>query len=251
VTRQNDPVNRIRAASAAVVLVVAGGLASGCTESGTSASDDPPLPTIGLGTDIGDVDTIPSGLVAEDPDAIDSIVMIGDSLTVASTPALEAQFTEMGFDDPVIEAVVGKRMAVSLTENPSGAEIASFITGADSAESDGQLWIVALGTNDINQYAPDELAAAVNEMLDAVPDDVPLIWVDTYYRDEPEGAAVVNAIVADRLSRRGNAVMAPWNVFASGDGMVRSDGVHPSEAGTLVFADVVGATIDEFLQRSS
>ena len=80
-------------------------------------------------------------------------------------------------------------------------------------------------------------------MLDAVPDDVPLVWVDTYYRDEPEGAAVINAIVADRLSRRGNSVMAPWNAFAAGDGIVRSDGVHPTEAGTLVFADVVGATI--------
>jgi hypothetical protein len=61
----------------------------------------------------------------------------------------------------------------------------------------------------------------------------------------------VNAIVADRLSHRGNAVMAPWSAFASGDGMLRSDGVHPSDAGTLAFADVVGATIDEFLERSS
>jgi len=33
--------------------------------------------------------------------------------------------------------------------------------------------------------------------------------------------------------------------------MLRSDGVHPSDAGTLAFADVVGATIDEFLERSS
>jgi lysophospholipase L1-like esterase len=243
-------VNRIRAASAAVVLVVAGGLASGCTDSGTSASDDPPLPTIGLGADF-DAETIPSGLVAENADEIDSIVMIGDSITVASTPALEAQFAEMGFDDTVIEAVVGKRMAMSSPENPSGVKVASFITGADSADPDGQLWIVALGTNDINQYTPDELAAAVNEMLAAVPDDVPLIWVDTSYRDEAEGAALMNAIIGDRLSRRGNSVMAPWAAFASADGLVRSDGVHPTEAGTLVFADVVGATIDEFLERSS
>ena len=116
-----------------------------------------------------------------------------------------------------IEAVVGKRIAVSSSGNPSGVQVADFIAGVDEWRSDGQLWVVALGTNDVNQYSsPDEIAAVVNEMLDAVPDDVPLVWVDTYYRDEPEGAALFNAIVADRLSRRGNSVMAPWNAFAVG-----------------------------------
>jgi hypothetical protein len=235
--------------STAFVLALAGGAASACTEPGTSASEAP-LPTIGLGGDLGDVETIPSDLVAENADDVDSVVMIGDSITVASTPALEDQFADMGFDVSAIEAVVGKRMVMSSPNNPSGVNVADFITGGGGGDSDGQLWIVALGTNDINQYgSPDEIAAAVNEMLNAVPDDVPLVWVDTYYRAESEGAALVNAIIADRLSRRGNSVMAPWNAFASGDGVVRSDGVHPTEAGTVVFADVVGATIDDFLDR--
>ena len=58
-------------------------------------------------------------------------------------------------------------------------------------------------------------------MLDAVPDDVPLVWVDTYYRDQFEGAAFVNTVVADRLARRGNAVMARWSDVAAGDGVVQ------------------------------
>ena len=234
------------------MLVAAGALASGCNESGTAASgEDPPLPTIGLGGGLGDVDTIPSDLVADNADDIDSIVMIGDSITVASTPALEDQFAEMGFADPVIQAVVGKRIAVSSTSNPSGVKVAEFIVGS-APDSGGQLWVVALGANDVNQYgSPDEIAGVVNEMLDAVPEDVPLVWVDTYYRDESEGAALINAIVADRLSRRGNSVMAPWNAFAANDGVVRSDGVHPTESGTIVFADVVGATISDFLDLQS
>lgn len=242
--------HRIRAAAAAVVLIAGGGFAAGCSEPNTSASEAP-LPTIGLGTDLGDVETIPSDLVAEGAEDIDSIVMIGDSITVASTPALEDQLSQLGFDDVSIEAVVGKRIAMSSTGNPSGVKVADFITGSAGGETDGQLWIVALGTNDVNQYGgPDEIAAAVNEMLDAVPDDVPLVWVDTFYRDEPEGAALLNAIVADRLSRRGNSVMAPWSAFAAGDDVMRSDGVHPSEAGTAVFAEVVGATIEDFLELS-
>jgi len=240
-------VKPIRTAAAAAVLVIAGCFAAGCSEPGTSASEAP-LPTIGLAGDLGEIETIPSDIVADTADDIDSIVMIGDSITVASTPAIEDQLAGLGFDDVSIEAVVGKRIAMSSAGNPSGVKIADFITGAAGGDTDGQLWVVALGTNDVNQYdSPDEIAATVDEMLDAVPDDVPLVWVDTYYRDEPEGAALINAIVADRLSRRGNSVMAPWNAVASGDGVIRGDGVHPSESGTAVFAGVVGATVDDFL----
>jgi lysophospholipase L1-like esterase len=244
-------VNRIGAASAVLALAAAG-IAAGCTEPGTSASEDAPLPTIGLDGGLADIATIPSDVVADDADDLDSIVMIGDSITVASTPALEEQFAGLGFDDSAIEAVVGKRIAVSTGGNPSGVDVADFIVGADDGDSDGELWIVALGTNDVNQYgSPDEIAAVVNEMLDAVPDDVPLVWVETYYRSESDGAALINAIVTDRLARRGNSVVAPWNAFASGDGIVQSDGVHPTDAGTIVFADVVAATITDFLGLES
>ena len=48
-------------------------------------------------------------------------------------------------------------------------KVADFITGGDD-DHEGELWVVALGTNDVNQYgSPDELAVAVDEMLDAVP----------------------------------------------------------------------------------
>ena len=140
-------------------------------------------------------------------------------------------------------------MDTSTRDNPSGVKVADFITGGDD-DHEGELWVVALGTNDVNQYgSPDQLAAAVDEMLDAVPDDVPLVWVDTYYRDQLEGAAMVNTVVADRLARRGNAVMARWSDAAGGDGVVSKDGVHPTDDGQLVFADVVVSEVDEFLGR--
>jgi lysophospholipase L1-like esterase len=224
---------------------------SGCAGEPSSAADgNGPLPTIGLGSDLSDAATIPADLVADDAADIDSIVMIGDSITVASTPALEDRFAQLGFDDVVIEAMTGKRMAVSFGDNPSGADVARFVASADDADASGELWVVALGTNDINQYGGvDEIAASVNEVLAEVPADVPLVWVDTYYRDQSDGADLVNAVVADRLSRRGDAVMAPWNAFASGDDVLRSDGIHPSTSGTEVFADVVRATVEGFLGR--
>ncbi len=224
--------------------------ASGCTEAGTAASNDnAPLPTIGLGGDLSGAETIPGGLQADSADDVQSIVMIGDSITEGSIDELHDRFAAAGYDDVLIEAQRGKRMATSTGDNPSGVRVADFITGGDD-DHDGELWVVALGTNDISKYgSPDELAGVVDEMLDAVPDDVPLVWIDTYFRDQSEGATFVNTVVADRLSRRGNAVMARWSDVAADDGVLSGDGVHPTNDGQLVFADVVVSEVDDFLAR--
>ena len=43
--------------------------------------------------------------------------------------------------------------------------------------------------------------------------------------------------------------MARWSDVAGGDGVVSRDGVHPTDDGHLVFADVVVSEVDEFLGR--
>lgn len=188
------------------------------------------------------------GSVATTASGIDSVVMIGDSITKGSTPALEERFDLLGLDVD-IEAQNGKRMAVSSGDNPSGSSVAEFIAGSSDDHSN-ELWVVALGTNDIGQYSsPDAIAAAVNEVLDAVPDESPLVWVDAYFRDRAEQQEVVNTIIRDRVTRRGNSVVAPWTEFATGDGVLSSDGIHPSDDGTEVFAFVVTDTTSAFLGR--
>lgn len=224
---------------------------SACDATTSGASE--PLPTIGLGSGLG-VEGDPGALaadgrVADHADDIDSVVMIGDSITQGSLDALEEQFGLLGYDDAVIEAQNGKRMVVSSGDNPGGAKVARYIAGADDDHSD-EIWVVALGTNDIGQYAgPDEIAAAVNEVLAAVPDGVPLVWVDTYFRDRPDQTEVVNSIVRDRVVKRGNSVVAPWTAFATGDGVTSRDGVHPTDHGAEVFAFVVTDTVRAFLDR--
>lgn len=190
---------------------------------------------------------------------VDTVVMIGDSITVASTPALQAAFEDLGFDDIVIVAQQGKRTAVSFGDNPSGAEVARSLLDADEAvislgesaislgeDHRDELWVIALGTNDIGQYSdPAERVGAVNELLSEVPPDVPLIWVDTYFRDRPEDAEAVNAMIASRLRQRGNATIAAWSGVAGDDGNLRDDGVHPRDVGTLAFATLVRDTIED------
>ncbi len=189
-----------------------------------------------------------AGSVVEQAAAIDSIVMIGDSITKGSTAALEERLEGLGLDVD-IQAENGKRMAVSSGSNPSGSTVAEFMAGG-SDDHANELWVVALGTNDIGQYSSaDEIAAAVNEVLDAVPDESPVVWVDAYYRDRADQQDIVNSIIRDRVVRRGESVVAPWSEFAIGDGVLSNDGVHPTDDGTDVFAFVVADTVRAFLGR--
>lgn len=258
---------------AVVPLVVALVLAcAGCSATETIASSeaddttddaaaDPsvataPPPTIGLGSEIdhepgvdADEVTADDGARAADADLIDTVVMIGDSITVGSTPALEERFEQLGFFDVTIEAENGKRIAQEVSGNPSGVSIADTLVATDVADDPlEELWVVALGTNDIGAYAErDEVEAVVDEMLDAVPDDASLIWVDTYLPNDVEGSELVNDVVRERLADRGNAVVAPWSAVADRDGVLSSDMIHPSDQGSEVFAATVAATIDRFL----
>jgi lysophospholipase L1-like esterase len=224
---------------------------SGCVadQTGTTANGaDVPPPAIDVSGDPAAISGASDG-IAERAQSIDAVVMIGDSITKGSTPALDERYGLLGLDH-LIEAENGKRIAVSAPENASGASIAQFLADNGDGDHTDEVWVVALGTNDVGQYSsPDEIAAAVNEVLAAVPDDAALVWVDTYFRDRPEAAAELNAIVRDRVTRRGDSVIAPWTAFAQSDGVLTGDGVHPTSDGADVFAFVVTDTVRAFLGR--
>jgi lysophospholipase L1-like esterase len=242
----------MRAVTPTVVgLVVVGALLGGCDTNDDVAGPTGTIdlrPGLEVAGDPGELGT--HGDVASDPDEIDAVVMIGDSITKGSMPALDERFDLLGMSTVTIEAENGKRMAVSSNDNPSGSSLAEFVAELSDDDHADELWVVALGTNDIGQYeSPDEIAAAVNEVLDRVPDEVPLVWVDTYFRDRPEQQELVNSIIRNRVERRGNSVIAPWSAFATENGVLTSDGVHPTPEGTEVFAFVVTDTARAFLGR--
>ena len=200
-------------------------------------------------------DVIGTAIVGEPDDSavhatdIDKVMMVGDSITVGARAALEAQFDALGVDHE-IESEKGKRMAMSAKGNPSGASVTEDMVDADDHDPAAEVWVVALGTNDIGQYStPDEIAAAVDEVLAEVPEDAALVWADTYIRHLPEETEQVNTIIRDRVARRGNSVIAPWSANAPAVGVVSGDGVHPTTDGSVRFATVVTATVRAFLGR--
>jgi lysophospholipase L1-like esterase len=237
-----------------VALACLCAVATACTATQSSASEVSPQSTIGLGFEFDDAtgagQIVVSGAAdvrAVDADEIEAIVMVGDSITVASRPALADRFRQLDFDDVLIEAETGKRMTVTDRGNSSGLSIVGYLAGSDDdGDHSDELWIIALGTNDINQYGGlEQITAEVDAMIEAVPDDAALVWVDTYYRQEAEGAARMNLVISDRVAARGNAVVAPWSAYAAD--AISVDGLHPSHTGREVFADVVAGTVAAFL----
>lgn len=242
---------RARIALALVGLLTLGA----CTSTSSEASPnepavvDVPLPTIGIGSDLGQISG-GADLRAIDAGEVESIVMIGDSITVGALPILEEQFAQLGFDDVVIVAQELKRIGQDIRDNPSGVDIAAFVAGDNPIEADERLWIVALGTNDISQYdTTEQVVEQIELMLESVPDSAPLIWINTYFEDRPEDTAEVNAAIDRVIGARENAVVGEWDQFAPADGVLRSDGVHPNSEGAKVFATVVTQTVANFLDR--
>lgn len=226
----------------------AGGLTA-CDQLNDVAADDRvPPPAIDVSGDPAAISGANDGVAGGAVD-IDSVVMIGDSITRGATPSLEERYELLGLDH-LIEAQNGKRMAVSDRDNPSGASIAEFLAANGDGDHSDEVWVIALGTNDVGQYAgADEVAAAVNEILASVPTDAALVWVDTYFRDRADDAESLNSIVRERVERRGDGVIAPWTSFADGDDVLTGDGVHPTTDGADVFAFVVTDTVRAFLDR--
>ncbi|NND73372.1 MAG: hypothetical protein HKN44_00030 [Ilumatobacter sp.] len=228
-------------------------LTAACSGQQSSATGEVP----GLPADIARAAADEPFVAAASNVAVDTVVMIGDSITVASAPALHEALTSAGFGEVIIVAQQGKRMALTFGDNPSGATVARSLldgttrpdgTALPADDRAGEVWVVALGTNDVAQYSdPSERAAAVNEVLNAVPDEVPLVWVDTFVRDRPDATVEVNEMIEARLRQRGNATIARWSAVADDEGNLRDDGVHPRDAGSVVFADAVASTVADFV----
>jgi lysophospholipase L1-like esterase len=172
------------------------------------------------------------------------LVMVGDSLTVAATPALEVSLAATGLTVAAIDAQVGRRMNVGTRSLVPGADVIRFV----AAGSPPDVWVVALGTNDLGQFDGAEGYRAQLELLLAeLPAAAPLVWVDTWFRARAEESGVFNLVLRDVLGRRDAAVVVDWAGVAEEPGVLTSDGVHTTPSGAERFAEVVAAGVEELL----
>lgn len=222
------------ALTAAACTTAATSRDAGSRDAGVARAAAPDVSAVGLPDELSDRPVVPRPA---------TVAVVGDSLTVAAADHLRDALVALDLDVLAIDAQVGRRMTVGETDRLyTGADVVELLTAQLSPE----LWVIAVGTNDVGQY-DDEAAVAehVAALLDRLPDDVPVVWVDTWIRGRDEQTARVNRAIRQVLDRRDDAVVVEWSAHATDEGVISGDGVHLTDGvGRQRFAAVVAAGVE-------
>src|SRR4029453_13554074 len=81
-----------------------------------------------------------------------SVGMIGDSITAASTDALKAVFTKAGFVHVDVDADTGRRIEEGSGKQGDPLAGTKVLAKLLDRGVDPDVWVIALGTNDVGQY---------------------------------------------------------------------------------------------------
>lgn len=173
--------------------------------------------------------------------SIRSVAIIGDSITNGSEVQLRERLGSLDIEIMAVDAEDGRRMTTD-GSNGSGLSAVSRL----AARGGPDLWVIALGTNDIQQYDADGYGVVIDELLAAVPADAPLVWVDVYLDSNPDSSADFNDALRAALGARGHATVVDWASLAAEDGVLR-DGIHPSGFGIERFAERVTAAVSDWM----
>lgn len=147
----------------------------------------------------------------------DQVTVVGDSVTLASAPALTAALPGVYVDGAVSRQVKDGPAAVAAARG-AGA-LRPYV-------------VVSLGTNSTAS------AAALDELLAAIGPDHRVVLV-TGYADRP-WVPGTNAEMAAATARHPGVVVADWSAAVASDPSVLGpDGVHPTTAGATTYTAVV------------
>jgi lysophospholipase L1-like esterase len=166
----------------------------------------------------------------------EDVTIIGDSITVGSTPDLEDKLSGVE-----INAVVGRQFASSGSidpatgrADPGGVEVARSM-------SLRQYVVFALGTNSAS-LTRDQVRSAV----DVIGGDKKIILVTNYDSRNPITYASNNALINDAPRNWSNVSVADWASAAGRNPVlyVSTDGVHPTAEGQKLFAETIVAALE-------
>lgn len=190
-------------------------------------------------------DTAPSAPVTTPPASVAlpaSVAVVGDSLTESAAGEIEATLAGRGIATITIEGLTNRRMVRVADGVPPGTEAVSDVLAAPGGEPD--LWVIALGTNDVGGAAsPEEFAADMRTLLGGVPADAPVVWVDVFVGDMDAESRAANAVIRDVLAARPEWSVVDW--YSRGDdvGVITDDGVHLTDDGQWIFANDIADAV--------
>lgn len=188
------------------------------------------------GVDVGGSDD--GGVALGPPPMPSSVAVIGDSIALSAEPYVTGALEGLGIDVVGYDAVESRRMV-----NGSGAVSSgrNAIRDIVAFGEDPDLWLVALGTNDVGAFTGREAwQVAIDELMAEIPDDADVVWVDTWAWPLDEYAVDFNDALRDELRPRDDVWVLDWHTRAGEEGLVVADGVHLTENGRIEFARLIG-----------
>lgn len=245
-----------------LILCLASTAACGMAEANAGVRVVEPLGTIAAPTTVPESDlaaefgsqraaserfreSLPTVDVVAGPDRLPrprTVAVVGDSLTLSAQDEIESALQVAGLRVIAVEGVESRRMTRGSAEVPPAVDSVESIL----ERADPEVWVFALGTNDVGaQSGVDAFRAEMGELLDLLPIDAPVIWVDLWIRDRDADIVVANRSIRAVLGgRRGVTAVVDWYTEAAAPGVIVGDGVHLTDEGQRRFADAMVHAID-------
>jgi lysophospholipase L1-like esterase len=203
-----------------------------------TADREPTDDAAGVERELPVLDTAPPRL---DLDYPETVAVVGDSLTLAASEQILRQLGQRNIDVVGLDARESRRMMRRGPDLPSGADAVEAVL--ETAEPD--MWVIALGTNDVGSGLSSEaIGDDARQLLDLVPDDAEVVWVDVWIRDRPDEVTAANRTLRRVIGERDGTTIVDWNAHGDDVGVVIGDGIHLSEYGELVFARAIATGVE-------
>jgi lysophospholipase L1-like esterase len=180
-----------------------------------------------------------------DVDLPDSAAVVGDSLTESAQQEIGAYLKGLGVGVITIDGKQNRRMTHGHDPDP-GVDIVDRIARVTEPE----VWVIALGTNDVGaEESPDQYAADIETLLAAVPEGAPVVWVNVWIRDRRQQVETGNEVLRQTLADRPDTVIADWYSHGDDAGIIAKDGIHLTNDGRFLFAATIAASVVDLFQR--
>ena len=212
-----------------------------------------PVPDSGDATG-GESSSSSAGVTSPDVTASDgrpvlpaTVAVVGDSLTLSAKTQIEEALTALGMEVVGFDAVESRRMVHEAVGIPPGVQAIDAIL--ESASPD--LWVIALGTNDVGVSASTEMFTAdMDTLLAHLPASTPVMWVDTFIRQHKDAVEQANAAIRTAIDERPGSHVVDWYIHGEEPGIVTIDGVHLTRRGQARFAESISIVLTQsFMSR--
>lgn len=175
-----------------------------------------------------------------------SVAIIGDSLTLSAIEELRSAMADLQFAEVTIDALQSRRMVDRAGTVTSGAESIASILETHPPD----IWVIALGTNDVSAaQSADPVRDAMESVLELIPEDVPVIWVDIWIRDQVLDVTKANKIVRSVMAARPGTAVVDWSSYGADPSIFAIDGIHITNRGQVLFAAAIASAIAGLFER--